>query len=237
MLDSLTPALPSGDPLAQAQQSGQAHRAQSTFRVALDALARPGRVLRLPWGAEDAPGSPWVAALLLTLLDHETSLWVDPPPVATYLRQRTGARLVPLADAGFAVADVGTLGPGVLEDLLRRLRRGTLAYPDEGATLVLSVPRLAALEDGSVGACGADGAGLVVALSGPGVPAGQSRRLLVGGVGPGLVEARRDAVADYPAGIDLFLVDGEGRIAGLPRSAQLEGVRAIEAVEGAGDGL
>jgi hypothetical protein len=63
------------------------------------------------------------------------------------------------------------------------------------------------------------------------VPAGERRRLLVGGAGAGLVSARNAAVADYPAGIDLFVVDGAGRLAGLPRSTQLK------AVEAAGDGL
>ena len=69
-----------------------------------------------------------------------------PAPLATYLRQRTGARLVALEDAGFALADGAGLPPGALTDVLRRLRPGTLAYPDEGATLVPTVPRLDAAE-------------------------------------------------------------------------------------------
>ena len=114
MTDTLPPARPR--PAAPA-----AGRAQATFRAVLEALSRPGRVCRLPAGAAGAPGNPWAAALLLTLLDHETALWVAPPPgaaagpapapLATYLRQRTGARLVALEDAGFALADGAGLPP------------------------------------------------------------------------------------------------------------------------------
>jgi alpha-D-ribose 1-methylphosphonate 5-triphosphate synthase subunit PhnH len=219
-------------------------RAQATFRVALDAMSHPGRAYRLPAGAVDAPGNPWATALLLTLLDHETTLWVAPAPgdagaaapLATYLRQRTGARLVALEDAGFALADTAGLAPGALADVLRRLRPGTLAYPDEGATLVLTVPRLEAVEaDGDARAQAADG--LTLCCSGPGVPAGVRRRLRLVGAGAELVAAREAAAGEYPAGIDLILVDGAGRMAGLPRSTRLETLETRAAVEAQDDGL
>ena len=69
--------------------------------------------------------------------------------------------------------------------------------------------------------------------SGPGVPAGERRGLRVGVAGAELVTARA-AAGEYPAGIDLFLVDGAGRVAGLPRSTRLETADAVEAQD---DGL
>jgi phosphonate C-P lyase system protein PhnH len=151
--------------------------------------------------------------------------------VDTYLRQRSGAGQAPLEAAGFALAEVGpapaiVAGAPTLEDVIVRLRRGTLAYPDEGATLVLSVLTLtgevAGGEDGAAGRDGTAGGGSALTLSGPGVPAGETRTLRVAGLPPTFAAARARAVRDYPAGIDLFLVDAGGRLAGLPRSTHLE---------------
>jgi alpha-D-ribose 1-methylphosphonate 5-triphosphate synthase subunit PhnH len=227
MADTLTRAR-LGGPLDSVRDT------QAVFRAALDALSRPGRVSRLPVAAQDTPGNPWAAALLLTLLDHETTLWVAPPLVVAgvdaYLRQRSGAGQAPLEAAGFALAEVGPAPAAVatldLGELIARLRRGTLAYPDEGATLVLSVPALAGEGAGHEG--GVDGQdrkdeeGPVLILSGPGVPGGEARTLRVPGLPPTFAAARAGAVRDYPAGIDLFLVDGDGRLAGLPRSTHVE---------------
>ena len=52
---------------------------QATFRAALDALARPGRVAALPPVlTPPAPLNPATAALCLTLADLDTPLWLDP---------------------------------------------------------------------------------------------------------------------------------------------------------------
>jgi alpha-D-ribose 1-methylphosphonate 5-triphosphate synthase subunit PhnH len=190
--------------------------AQRTFRVVLDVMARPGTVQRLPVAAGDAPVNPWLAAVLVTLLDHEVSLAVEAFPgaegVAQYARQRTAVPLVPAERADFVVAAWDHLDP----QLPTRLRQGSLAYPNDSATLLILVPTL----DQSVGD------GLLLALAGPGVPSGHTVR--IGGLTPALFEARDDA-AEYPCGIDLILVDPDGQIAALPRSTA---IRVADAPEG-----
>ena len=184
---------------------------QSTFRVILSAMAHPGSVRQLPVACAGAPLNEWIAAVLLTLLDHETTLHVGLPatdgvghPLAQYVMVRTGARA---ADA--RVADI-VVGTGADGDLLGSLQRGTLAYPDTGASLVVPVGSLG--EDGS-------GDGLRLQISGPGVPVGHS--FLASDIEPSWVARRTEVVAGYPVGVDIYLVDSRGRIVCLPRSSSL----------------
>lgn len=188
---------------------------QVTFRVLLDAMARPGTVKRLPVAARDAPVNPWLAAVLVTLLDHEVSLAVEPfdggDALELFVRQRTAVASAAAEDADFVVASADRLDPV----LPRRLRQGTLAYPNDSATLLILVPSL----DQS------DPNGVLLELTGPGVPTGHQAR--VTGLDPALFDAR-DEVAEYPCGIDLILVDPAGRVAALPRTTTIEVASAAE---------
>jgi len=179
---------------------------QLTFRVLLDVMARPGTVRQLPVAAEGAPVNPWLAAVLLTLLDHEVGLAVAPFPASEtlerYVRQRTAARPAVVEQADFVVASWDSLDPS----LPLRLRQGTLEYPNDSATLVILVPPL-----------GAD-TGVRLGLAGPGVPAGFETR--IAGLAPAFLAARDDA-AEYPCGIDMILVDPSGQVATLPRSTAI----------------
>jgi alpha-D-ribose 1-methylphosphonate 5-triphosphate synthase subunit PhnH len=206
--------------ISQANLSLQPVRdTQRTFRVVLDAMARPGTVKQLPVAARDAPVNPWLAAVLVTLVDHEVGLAVEPFDGADLLErfvcQRTAVVLTGADRADFVVAASDRLDPS----LPVRLRQGTLAYPNDSATLLILIPTLdrsAHADDGSV---------LSLALAGPGVPAGHV--FTVAGLTPALFEAR-DEAAEYPCGIDVFLIDPQGRVAALPRSTAVQVVAAGE---------
>ena len=198
---------------------------QVTFRVLLDAMARPGTVRQLPVAARDAPVNPWLAAVLVTLLDHEVSLAVEPfdgaDALERFVRQRTSVPPATVDQADFVVASSTRLDPS----LPLRLRQGTLAYPNDSATLLILVPALdqASRPADAAGKPNVDG--LLLELAGPGVPAGH--RVRVAGLTPSLFEARDD-VAEYPCGIDIILVDPSGRVATLPRSTAIQVVSADE---------
>jgi len=186
---------------------------QVTFRVLLDAMARPGTVKQLPVAARDAPVNPWLVAVLVTLLDHEVSLAVEPfdgdEDLERFVRQRTAVASATVEGADFVVASSDRLDPR----LPVRLRQGTLAYPNDSATLLVLV---ATLDQSPTPAAAG---GLVLDLAGPGVPAGH--RVRIGGLDPALFEARDD-VAEYPCGIDVILVDPDGRVCALPRTTAIQ---------------
>jgi alpha-D-ribose 1-methylphosphonate 5-triphosphate synthase subunit PhnH len=173
---------------------------QAVFRVLLESLARPGRVFQLPAvGDEVGPG---IVPLALAVVGSKVAVAGAPEWQARICRA-TGASPVDIEEASL-VAIYGTAET----ETITRLRRGSAEAPEDGAKVGL--------------ACGAlteAGAGeTTIELKGPGVP---GRTLLgVDGVGREVFDALRAANAMFPAGVDVWLVDERGRVAGLPRSAR-----------------
>ena len=174
--------------------------AQSCFRAVLDAMSHPGRILAAGTGLRAPhPLAPATAAVLLTLVDAETPIWLAPElaDAAEWLRFHCGARLVPAAEAAFAVCQ--TLPP------LDTFDWGSHDGPEGSATVILQLP-------------GFD-AGAPLRLSGPGLRAVEEVRL--GALPDGFVAAWRANHAAYPRGVDLVLCAGT-RLAALPRSLSIE---------------
>jgi alpha-D-ribose 1-methylphosphonate 5-triphosphate synthase subunit PhnH len=179
------------------------HDSQAVFRALLDAMARPGTVVPLPARAQDAPIEAWGAAILLTLCDHDTRLAValeaGSADLLRYIQQRVATPAVPPEEADILLTAASVCTP----ELLLRLPRGTLGFPDQSALAILLVDAL--------------GLGpLRLGLEGPGCPPGVT--LAIQGCPWSLLAARAAAVAGYPCGIDLLFVDAAGQVAALPRS-------------------
>jgi alpha-D-ribose 1-methylphosphonate 5-triphosphate synthase subunit PhnH len=172
---------------------------QAVFRVLLDSLARPGQVLALP---QPGPG-PGIVPLALAVVGSPVAVLGDPAMQQAICRA-TGAHPAAPGDASlvaiYQAADAAAAIP--------RLRRGSALAPEDGAKVGLACRGLSAGGSGEV----------TLELSGPGVP-GQAR-LGVDGLGRAVFGALREANALFPAGIDVWLVDTRGQVAGLPRSAR-----------------
>lgn len=176
---------------------------QRAYRCLLEATANPGKLFALPPAGADA-----AEVVLLMLLDGEVTfraLGPGAPEAEGRLVRETGARTAPLSEADFVLVLGGNSG-GALRDL----KRGTLEAPEEGATAVYAVERLS--ERGT----------LTLVLSGPGVP--EERVLGVEGLALEEVEEIQESRAAFPLGVDVYLVDGSGLVAGLPRSTRVEAV-------------
>jgi alpha-D-ribose 1-methylphosphonate 5-triphosphate synthase subunit PhnH len=175
--------------------------AQATFRAVLDAMARPGTLHRA--GERLTPPVPLdqaTAAVLLTLVDNETPLWLDAAAAVArdWLAFHCGASIVETAcDAAFAVAlslpDLSTL-PG-----------GSHEVPEASATLILQVATL--------------GSGMCYRLSGPGLR--EPSVFAASGLPAGFAAVWQRNHALYPCGIDIVLCAG-ATIAALPRSVSIE---------------
>lgn len=175
---------------------------QLVYRALLDAMARPGTLADL---AALAGGQLRAGVIALAaLLDHTVSLCDLEEALSPQTRRFLEAAPAPQDEAGYLLAAAARPpDPGLSP------RLGTLASPDQGATLVL--------DGASVGR-----GPLVLALGGPGIPG--ERRLALGGFDPAWLARREEWVAGFPLGVDLILADA-GRIACLPRTTRVRVLR------------
>jgi alpha-D-ribose 1-methylphosphonate 5-triphosphate synthase subunit PhnH len=194
-----------------------AAQAQADFRALLNVLSRPGVLDAVKHG--DGPATLAVAAGLADV-EVPTSVLTAPGEEhwARALHLATSAPLAPPETARMVVA---LRPPSVAE--IAALTRGDAMHPEHGARLVAAVATLAQhLGDRQDGreVSGTEESEVVLALSGPGVPG--TRRIRVTGLPGEVFTALAAANADFPAGIDTFLVAGDGTVAGLPRSTRIE---------------
>jgi alpha-D-ribose 1-methylphosphonate 5-triphosphate synthase subunit PhnH len=180
--------------------------AQIVFRAIMDALANPGRQQTLDHALTAPAGlPPELAAVALTLCDHDTLLWLDPSlleneTIVSWLRFHTAAPLT--TDPGRAqfalVADLSSLPP------LERFALGTDEYPDRSTTIALALPALSG---------GAD-----LTLRGPGI--NDHWHIAPAGLPADFVAQWTANRNLFPRGIDLLLA-AEGQLIGLPRSTRI----------------
>jgi alpha-D-ribose 1-methylphosphonate 5-triphosphate synthase subunit PhnH len=180
---------------------------QSVFRAALDAMAHPGRIAALLHApATVGAAAPAALALLATLADGDTPVWLDQPTraggLAEHLRFHCGCPIVDEpARCAFALVTEAERCPP-----LAAFDPGTSDYPDRSATVIVQVSELQ------------DGRG--VRLTGPGI---ETAALLEAAPLPGDFWAQITANADrFPLGIDVILASGR-RLAALPRTVKVEG--------------
>lgn len=170
------------------------------FRAAMNAMARPGTVRTISGAHPPAGISVAAGALLLTLCDPETAVYlapdVDSPALRTWLAFHTGAPIVTADRADFALGSWATLMP------LDQYRIGTSEYPDRSATLIVEIADLAEAN---------------ASLSGPGIK--DTASLALPDVAGCLAACQGNAML-YPLGVDFFFTSGS-ELAALPRSTKI----------------
>jgi len=179
-------------------------QAQRTFRAVLKALSEPGTRLELDAPVGDGEFAPAGWAILMTLADSDTPVWISPRletgALTDNLRFHCGAPLTTEPEkAAFAVCHSD-------EPLdLDRFSHGDDADPHRSATLLMQVPSLC--EGGRY------------RLSGPGIESQSDVRI------DGLTDVHLRQLADnrnqFPAGIDLILVS-DRQVLGLPRTTDIQ---------------
>ncbi|SMX41706.1 phosphonate C-P lyase system protein PhnH [Octadecabacter ascidiaceicola] len=165
------------------------------FRSVMEAMARPGTIQDIHGAAPPAPLSPAMGAVLLTLCDTETPVYLagdmDCDAARAWLAFHTGAPFVGPAQCMFAVGKWDALTP------LEVYPIGTSEYPDRSATLIVECSELA-----SGATLTGPGIKETATLSLPELEAFQANRTL------------------FPLGLDFIFTCG-GRLAALPRSAEV----------------
>jgi alpha-D-ribose 1-methylphosphonate 5-triphosphate synthase subunit PhnH len=181
------------------------HNSQNVFRALMAALACPASVQ--PFATSLVPPmslSAEMAAVALTLLDHETPVWLDAPLAACqgvidYLRFHTGAPVTAApGEAAFAlVMDPRTSLP------LSAFAIGSNLYPDRSTTFVFAIDSFSQDQ----GAC----------FEGPGI---ETRARLTCNPEPADLSAllARNETC-FPCGNDIFFL-GAQSVAAFPRSTR-----------------
>jgi alpha-D-ribose 1-methylphosphonate 5-triphosphate synthase subunit PhnH len=182
------------------------HQEHAQFRQILQAMSHPGSLIEMAVPTSNTTEIAPAIHILTCLMDNEVTFSVvgdDKGAVAAALSLQTGSPQVDIATSDFVVAVRGTT-----DGQLAMIKRGTLEYPDGGATLVYLIDELA--EDGGS-----------AELSGPGINGSCRPRFT--GLASGELSALREANAEYPLGVDALFVDSKGRIACIPRSTRIGG--------------
>jgi alpha-D-ribose 1-methylphosphonate 5-triphosphate synthase subunit PhnH len=171
--------------------------AQACFRSVLSAMSCPGRIVAMSHSIAAPPLDPATAAVLLTLVDADVTLWLDEAlsPSWDWLAFHAGVVRAPrLGQAAFLC--VTSLPP--LGDVFA----GTDAAPETAATVILQVPALV------------DGARLTLyGLDVPAVIAPQ-------GLPADFVAQWEANHRLFPRGVDLLLCAGGASLA-LPRTLRI----------------
>jgi alpha-D-ribose 1-methylphosphonate 5-triphosphate synthase subunit PhnH len=186
----------------------------------LDALSHPGTVLQLdPVTTHTAVPeglSPGMTALLLTLVDSDTPLWL-PSGISDAVRQFVRFHCAcPLTDdpgrARFLAVPHGFAPPP-----LAACDQGDPAYPDRSATLLIEVT---SLQSGPDNIDGNVQDGNTLTLRGPGIE--HTHTLGVLGLPEGFWMQWRANHRHFPLGVDAFFCC-ETVLCGLPRTTHVEG--------------
>jgi alpha-D-ribose 1-methylphosphonate 5-triphosphate synthase subunit PhnH len=189
---------------------------QATFRALLDALSRPGKICRLPDRAYRSPPRgfcPPALSILKTLCDHRVSFSLASgnrtSELSRYLEVNLSTPPEDVEKADYVIFD----GTAFDEDFMR-MKRGSSEFPENSATALLCVGRL------DEGALETDTPSCRLRCAGPGVQ--DTTFLTVTRLDPRYGEARARTNSVSPLGIDLFLVDPGGRVAGIPRTTSVD---------------
>ncbi|WP_172291895.1 phosphonate C-P lyase system protein PhnH [Pseudoruegeria sp. HB172150] len=173
-----------------------APQAAHAFRAIMSAMARPGRIETIAGAMPPAPLSAAAGAVLLTLCDADTPIYLagqcDTEEARAWIRFHLGAPLAGPRDAAFALGHWEELQP------LSAYPIGTPEYPDRSTTLIVECDRLEA-----------NGA----SLKGPGIR--DVAKLSLPEIAAFQANHRR-----FPLGLD-FLFTCSDRIAALPRTTEV----------------
>ena len=198
------------------------HGAQEMFRILLEALANPGRVLNFRSQAARFAGQGRWLAPALPLLDKETGFfWDGDPETGEEIRFLTGAPRVSLEEADFVFLRGGNNSPAGNSDpadhaeasqakaarILARVKGGTHPDPHDSALLFIA------------GTDAGEKPEEPVFLTGPGIPPeGRTLRLSPGEAA--WCRARDRRGFEYPCGVEFVFLREDDSILALTRKTE-----------------
>jgi phosphonate C-P lyase system protein PhnH len=190
------------------------------FRVLLEALANPGRIMNI--GAQEdqfAVRGRWLAPAV-TLLDNESGFfWDGDKETGEEIRFLTGAPRVTLEEADFVFLSTSGETEERAQDeaarILSQIKQGTHADPHNSALLFI-----AANERYSRESAAGEHTAQRVSLKGPGIPP-QGRRIDLSPAETAWCRAREERGFEYPRGVELVFLRDKGSLLALTRKTEV----------------
>ena len=180
---------------------------QRHFRLLLDSMARPGKIVLLDDVDLNPPAGLNTASALITfaLFNADVTFYIAPSfsEGLSYLTYNTGSLSNSIDRADFVLLDSATSNV----ELLEQMKVGEPEYPESGATLILLVESL----NGNITG---------IELQGPGVDG--IKTIYVDGLPKSWLATIKDINSEFPLGIDVILVDQQNQITCIPRSNQFK---------------
>ncbi len=175
-------------------------RNQGTFRELMNAFARPGSLAAITPSSEGL-----LMDVLDVLLDHEVSFCVlgkNKESMEPEITAVTGSRTADTGSADFVIFAAGDTG-----DELYKVKRGSLEYPDKGATVIYYGAVLD--ENKKIADHSFKGPGIAAGtgFTAPGIPEGELKKL-------------SEINSEYPLGVDTVIIS-ENNILCIPRSSKI----------------
>lgn len=186
------------------------YNAQEVFRALMNCMARPGTIgTVLPPVMPPTPLGMAAGALLLTLCDHDTPVWLTPiltrSELPGWIGFHSGAPLTrEKTEARFAFFEARALVPSFSHFAL-----GSQDYPDRSTTIVIEME---ALEGGRL-----------LQLKGPGIL--DETVVAPKGLPELFLRQWTDNRALFPRGVDVVLTAGR-QILALPRTCKIKALEA-----------
>ncbi|MDR0597704.1 MAG: phosphonate C-P lyase system protein PhnH [Treponema sp.] len=194
------------------------HGAQEVFRLFLEALANPGRILSLgQCAARFRENGLWLAPAL-TLLDNETGFyWRGPDETGEEIRFLTGAVPASPEKADFLFLSAPASGLEAA-DILSRAKAGSPENPHDSALILAAVPGEGSrsLPSGAFPRKETLGA----LLRGPGVPP-EGRRIDLCPAEAAWLRAREAQGFEYPCGVELVFIREDLSFMAITRKAEV----------------
>lgn len=186
--------------------SNPIRNSQQTFRDILDAMAHPGCIIATDITLTPPPPLNLAsAAACLTLLDYETTLWIDnhfDTKINNWLRFHCGCPIV--QDPSEAVFALITTSDTILA--LNKFNTGDDEHPESSTTLIIQTGKLSSTNGKR--------------LTGPGIETVST--LKVEGLTKHFWQDRQSQSAIFPLGVDIIFT-WKNKFAALPRTTNVEG--------------
>lgn len=180
---------------------------QILFRTLLDCMARPGKIGRIKPATcgLNCCFNDYVLGVAVTLLDQEVTFHIfkDRHNSSAQLQIYTLSRHRNIEECDYLLVD------GKENFDIQRLKKGSLKFPDESATVICQVSQLSKEPLFRPGA-------VKLQLYGPGIQNKQT--LYVDGLNEQILKPWQNCNREFPLELDWIFVDQSGWICCIPRS-------------------